>query len=160
MHCLFGIIGELCFIVGIILNFWAFLSPTPWYSNDVTNSMLYFTPYNEPVGYVAPNPCGSAPLSNSTVSITYGAETNPINYGDVAVWMGPFGMCRSPPGVTSLGMADFTEIVGSGSQVLAVVTRMVPCTAPNHHIPIPNSVSQMFESSCLCVEMPEIFFFI
>ena len=88
---MFGIIGELSFIGGIILNLWAFLSPTPWHSNDVQNSMLYFTPYNEPVGYVAPNPCGSSPLSNSTVSITYGAPTNSVNYSHVAVWMGPLG---------------------------------------------------------------------
>jgi hypothetical protein len=87
-----GIIGELPFIGGIILNVWAF-SPPPWHSNDVTNSMLYFTPYNEPVGYVAPNPCASSPLSNAEVPITYGAPMNTVNYySNVAVWMGPLGM--------------------------------------------------------------------
>jgi len=87
-----GIIGELSFIGGIILNLCAFLSPTPWHSNDVTNSMLYFTPYIEPVGYVAPNPCSSSPLSNSSVSIKYGSP-NSVNYSNVAVWMGPLGVC-------------------------------------------------------------------
>lgn len=84
-------IGELAFIGGIVLNLWAYLSPTPWLSNDPTASMLRFKPYNEPVGYVPPNPCSSSPLSNQTVSITYGGPTNSLNYSNIAVWMGPLG---------------------------------------------------------------------
>lgn len=91
MLYLLNLIGDMAFAGGVILNLWAYTSPTPWGSNNPTASMLKFTPYIEPVGYVPPNPCPSAPLSNSTVTITYNGPGNSVNYSNVAVWMGPLG---------------------------------------------------------------------
>lgn len=88
---MWSIIGEVAFIAGLVVNFWVLLSPTPWGSNDPNTSLIKFTPYNEPDGYIAPNPCSSSPLSNSTVSITYGGVSNAANYSNVAVWLGPLG---------------------------------------------------------------------
>lgn len=107
---IFYTLGEAFFATAIVFNFWAFLSPTPWHSNNPTNSMLKFVPYNEPAGYVPPNPCGSNSLSNETVSITDTPSNNAANYSNVAVWMGPFGSCsRDQDGATHCTQPSFSN---------------------------------------------------
>jgi hypothetical protein len=86
------VLGEVFYASGIILNLWVYLSPTPWTSNDPDASVLKFIPYNEPAGYIPANPCGSSPLSPSTVTISEGGVSNAANYSNVAVWVGPLGM--------------------------------------------------------------------
>lgn len=111
----FYMLGEAFLGAGMVFNFWSLLSPVPWHSNSPDNSLLKFTPYNEPAGYVPPNPCGSNPLSNETVSIVDTPSNNAANYSNVAVWMGPYGMglCIHYWNSTSLNLIHYYRIMQS-----------------------------------------------
>lgn len=132
------VLGEVFYISGIILNLWVYLSPTPWASEDPNASALKFTPYNEPVGYTPPNPCGSPPVSPSTVAISYGGVSNAVNYSNVAVWIGPLGMNLTrdytPPDLVERSFQDHVvEIKMVPSIALCLLTRTRNTVSPELH---------------------------
>jgi hypothetical protein len=57
LYACVGIFSILVYSTGVLLNFWVHLFPG---SLGTAISFLYFKPYVEPAGYVAPNPCSGS----------------------------------------------------------------------------------------------------
>lgn len=86
-------LGEIFLTSATVLDCWILMSPTPWSSSNPKHSTVYFTPYNEPLFYIAPNPeCDNGASLNATVPIWDHPSVNSASYSHVATWLGPLGM--------------------------------------------------------------------
>ncbi|KAF9511439.1 hypothetical protein BS47DRAFT_1173276 [Hydnum rufescens UP504] len=121
---LFSILGELTFLGALVLEFYAFLSPVPWFPRDLGASLINFTPYVPPQGYTPSNPCSSPSLSNvsiGAVNVTHAARAIPAD--------GPLLRFRRSPSGLSFEVPKIRRDATTGNNSIAIwVGALGTCT--------------------------------